>query len=130
MASIAAVAGRGERVRASLPDHALDTVSTETPPEERGQIGVPLLARWAAENRRVDADARPSRRRDLAPASGAGVAGLHPDHAGERAEQVVPGVEHAPTRDVRGAHLHGLADGGFAHEDAREPRDVGRARVL
>src|SRR3954454_382595 len=53
---IAAVAGLGERVRASLPDHALDTVSTDAPPEQRRQVGVPLVARGAAENRRVDAD--------------------------------------------------------------------------
>src|SRR5215208_1771658 len=41
---LAAVAGLSERVRASLPDHALDTVSTEAPPEQRRQVGVPPIA--------------------------------------------------------------------------------------
>src|SRR4051794_10475176 len=51
MERVAAVAGLGERVRASLRDHALDTVSTDAPPEQRRQVGVPLVARRAAENR-------------------------------------------------------------------------------
>src|SRR5436305_11596528 len=118
----AAVAGLGERVRPSLPDHAPDTVSTDAPPEQRRQVGVPLLARRAAEDRRVHADARPSHSCDLAPARGTRVAGLDAAQAGERAEQVVPRVEHSSAGDVRGAEPHHPADGALVHEDPREPR--------
>src|SRR5437773_3178038 len=76
-------------------------VAGQAPAEQRREVAVPLRTRRAAEHRRVDREAARPHGPDLAPAGGAGVAGLDPDQAGEGAEEVVPGVEDAAADDRR-----------------------------
>src|SRR5262249_53117406 len=69
MERCATVAGLRERVRPSFGDHARDTVSGKPPAEEPCKIDVPLRARRAADDRRVDGDAVSAHGGDLTPAS-------------------------------------------------------------
>src|SRR6266545_6163285 len=127
---LATVTGLRERVRRSLLDHARDTVSGKTPPEQRREIAVALLARGAAENGRVNRVAGPAHSGDLAPSGGTGVSGLDADHARKRRQQVVPRVEDAAARDRVAAQAYEFANRPVAHGNPREACHIRGARVL
>src|SRR5207249_331650 len=68
-------------------------VARDSPPQEGGQVRVPLRAAGATEHGRVQSDSVAADRGDFAPAGCARVAGLDAVQALEDAEQVVPRVE-------------------------------------
>src|SRR5207245_6909843 len=117
-----AVAGFGERVRASRRDHAEDTVAGEAPPEERRKIGVAHGTRRTAEDRGVDGDPVAASGRDFAPARAGRVTGLDADQPREHTEQVVPRVQAPAAGDRIGALAYDRADETIAHRDLRDPR--------
>ena len=96
-----AVADRGGRVDASQLDGRHDTELREPPDQQRLEVVVPVGARRAAEQRRVDRDAAAARRSDLAPPREVRVTGLDADRLREDREQVVPRVQRPAAGDRR-----------------------------
>ena len=126
---LAPVRRAAPRVGARRADRVDDAVLREPAGEQRLQVGVALRARRAAEDRRVDRDARAARGRDLRPAGAARVAGLDADHAGDDAEQVVPGVQRAAAGDrVVALGARSSRTTGICIATRREQRHVARAR--
>ena len=102
----------------------------ETPHASRPcEVDVPLRARRAAEDHRVDRVARAPRGGDLAPARVVRVAGLDADQPGKDAEQVVPRVhDERPVLDRVVAHgARGRARSASASPPARARRRRARS---
>ena len=118
------------RVHARRRDHVNRAVARQPPGEEGGEIGVPPVARRAAEKRGVDGDSVRPRGGHLGPARLGRVARLDAEQAGIAGEQVVPGRQPPAAGDRRRPVVDHGADHRVLHRDPREPGDVARARVV
>src|SRR5579884_725213 len=106
------------------PHERRHAVPIDSPREQGRERLVSNRARRAAEDDGVDRVAGAPRRRDLAPARRARVAGLHADEPGEDAEEVVPRMHDEPRRKPVAPLADELADDRLVHRDLGEPQDV------
>ena len=117
------------RIRPVAVDRPHRAIAREPPDEQVREVRVPPFARLAAEERRVDRDARAASGGDLRPTGTVRVPRLHADQLRERREQVVPRVDR-PARRCRIDEPNRLADEGLVHRDPSELGHVTSARVV